>query len=220
MNPNIFLLKSNLRKLIKSALKQLSAEEKQRQTDIVLRYLESNDQFKNSKNVALYLAMKHEEIDTNQLIEKILKNESRNKRIYVPHIEFSPKDSASSDMVFYELKNFNQYQSEMNTDNKYSIRQFNDVSNLEKADETAFDLIIVPGLAFSVEKSDSAKKITRMGRGKGYYDNFLKKIPNCHTIAVGFNQQFLPLNKNIEMELPYDDKDIKINQFICENFQN
>lgn len=217
MNSNLFLLKSNLRKLIKSTLKQISVEEKQHQTDVVLKYLENSERFKNSKNVALYLAMKHEEIDTNQLIVKILKDENRSKRIYVPHIEFSGENS---DMVFYELQSFNQYEAEMNTDNKYNIRQFNDVSKLIKVDESIFDLVIVPGLAFSIENSESPRKITRMGRGKGYYDNFLKKIPNCHTIAIGFNQQFLPLNQDIKMELPYDEKDVKLNQFICEHFQN
>ena len=220
MHSNIFQLKSSLRKLMKSTLKNLSVDEKQRQTDIVLGYLENCDRFKNSKNVAFYLAMKQEEIDTNQLIEKILKNQNRNKKIYVPHIEFLPSNLQSSDMVFYELKNLNQFNSEMNTDNKYNIRQFNDVSHLEKVDETIFDLVIVPGLAFSIDKDDSKKIITRLGRGKGYYDNFLNKIPNCHTIAVGFNEQFLPLNKEINMNLPYNEKDIKLCQFICEKFQN
>lgn len=220
MQSNIFQLKANLRKLMKSVLKRLSNDEKQRQTDIVLGYLENCDRFKNSRNIALYLAMKQEEIDTNQLIEKILKTENRNKKIYVPHIEFSPSNSQTSDMVFYELKDFDQYNSEMNTDNKYNIRQFNNVSHLEKADETVFDLVIVPGLAFSIDKDASKKNITRLGRGKGYYDNFLKKIPNCFTIAVGFNEQFLPLNKDMDINLPYNEKDIKLCQFICEKFQN
>ncbi|CAF0997638.1 unnamed protein product [Brachionus calyciflorus] len=226
MNSNIFLLKSNLRKLMKVNLKELSVEEKLRQTESVINYLlNSCERFKQSKHVALYLAMKHEEIDTIPLIENLLANESRNKKIYVPHIEFNPNkndDKTQSDMVFYELKNLKQYQNEMNTNNKYNIRQFNDVSSLEKADESLFDLVIVPGLAFSIDKNENAlRRITRMGRGKGYYDRFLSKIPNCYTLAIGFNEQYLPLNPSINMELPFDeDKDVKLNQFLYERILN
>jgi len=48
------------------------------------------------------------------------------------------------------------------------------------------DLVIVPGVAFD-------KKGRRIGRGKGYYDRFLKKLsPNTTSIGLAFDFQILP----------------------------
>jgi len=48
------------------------------------------------------------------------------------------------------------------------------------------DLIIVPGLAFD-------KKGNRLGRGKGYYDRFLSRVPkDTPVIGMAFDYQVLP----------------------------
>ncbi len=48
------------------------------------------------------------------------------------------------------------------------------------------DLVIVPGIAFD-------KKGSRLGRGKGYYDRFLRKLPEkASTIGLAFDFQILP----------------------------
>lgn len=68
-------------------------------------------------------------------------------------------------------------------------------------------------------------QITRMGRGKGYYDRFLKKLrPDCSTIGIGFNQQYLPFNRDLlktsvdELHLPVNETyDVRLNKFLCEN---
>ncbi len=78
--------------------------------------------------------------------------------------------------------------------------------------------------------------ITRLGRGKGYYDRFLRKLrPDCFTIGIGFNQQYLPLNNNLLKATSVDDEpheqqqqqqqhlpvneayDFRINEFLCES---
>lgn len=49
------------------------------------------------------------------------------------------------------------------------------------------DLVIVPGIAFD-------KKGNRIGRGRGCYDRFLKKIPvGTNTIGLAFDFQILPV---------------------------
>ena len=48
------------------------------------------------------------------------------------------------------------------------------------------DLVVTPGLAFD-------KKGNRLGRGKGYYDRFLSKIPkDTPSIGLAFRFQILP----------------------------
>lgn len=63
-----------------------------------------------------------------------------------------------------------------------------------------------------------------MGRGKGFYDRFLIKLrPDCLTLGIGFNQQYLPLNVTLktsinQSNLPVNDSyDIRLNDFVCEN---
>jgi 5-formyltetrahydrofolate cyclo-ligase len=224
---NLINQKSILRKLMKETLKQLSVDEKARQSNILIDYLINKcERFKKSKHIALYLAMIHEEVNTIPLIEHLLSNKEKNEQqhIYVPHVPW--KSTNDDQMVFYELKSMKQYREEMNENNRFKLRQFNNVEIMEKADETLFDLIIVPGLAFdSCELTDQNQIISRLGRGKGYYDKFLVKIPSCYTIGVGFNQQYLPLlnqelkndKKESFLRLTYDKiRDKCLNEFICE----
>lgn len=63
----------------------------------------------------------------------------------------------------------------------------------------AIDLILVPGVAFT-------KNGKRLGRGKGYYDKFLRKI-NCTFIGVGFTFQIID-------DIPLESHDIILNEII------
>ena len=158
--------KALLRKLMRHVLRsEMREEEKLRQSTRVTSYLfKSHQRFVNAKHIALYLAMKQEEIDTIPLIEQLLKMKQSNeiqKSIYVPHVEMA----GSSGMVFYELKSLEQYRNEMNTNNKYNLRQFNQTENMERADPSLFDLVIVPGLAFDRVEYSDLKQISRLGRG-------------------------------------------------------
>ena len=48
------------------------------------------------------------------------------------------------------------------------------------------DVVVVPGVAFD-------RRGNRLGRGKGYYDRFLKKLPKkTHRIGLAFDFQILP----------------------------
>lgn len=63
------------------------------------------------------------------------------------------------------------------------------------------DLVIVPGIAFD-------KKGNRLGRGKGYYDRFLSKLPR-KTVSIGmaFAFQILPW-------IPATNEDKKVDRVI------
>lgn len=51
-----------------------------------------------------------------------------------------------------------------------------------EAVQTNIDLCIVPVMAVDNEGH-------RLGKGKGYYDRFFKKYPNCTKVAVAFKEQ-------------------------------
>ncbi len=63
------------------------------------------------------------------------------------------------------------------------------------------DLIVVPGIAFD-------KKGNRLGRGKGCYDRFLKKLPRQITsIGLAFSFQILP-------SIPARTHDVKVSRVL------
>jgi 5-formyltetrahydrofolate cyclo-ligase len=71
--------------------------------------------------------------------------------------------------------------------------------------EGGLDLVLVPGLAFSL----SGK---RLGRGKGYYDTFLQTCSSVqdrppYTIALSFSEQIIE-------SVPTDNHDYVINAVI------
>ena len=215
--------KSHLRKLMREVLRSLSVEEKARQTSIVIEHLLNvNQRLADAKHIAVFLSMKAEEINTQRLIEKIL-GEHKHKHIYVPHVEMGGAKTATSasEMVFFELESLEKYHTEMNENNRFQLRQFNSTERLVKVDERKLDLIIVPGLAFDTyDHQETGKRISRLGRGKGYYDVFLSKIPECYTMGIGFNEQFIPLNKdfsNQRLVVPVDpQRDVLLNEYLCE----
>ena len=68
--------------------------------------------------------------------------------------------------------------------------------------------MLVPGLAFS-------RSGARLGRGKGFYDNYLIKYHQKfgkfpRTVALAFNEQVLP-------EVPVTENDVTIDLVLYEN---
>lgn len=62
------------------------------------------------------------------------------------------------------------------------------------SDLEQIDAIIVPGMAFD-------RRGHRLGRGKGYYDRFLARVPHAYKIGVCFSHRLLD-------SVPTDDNDI------------
>ena len=67
-------------------------------------------------------------------------------------------------------------------------------------DYDAIDVAIVPGMAFDAEGH-------RLGRGKGYYDRFLSRVPHLYKIGLCFSWQLVD-------HVPYDEHDIKMDEVI------
>jgi len=65
------------------------------------------------------------------------------------------------------------------------------------------DLIIVPGLAFTLEGD-------RIGYGGGYYDRLFARIPNTTRLAPSYDSFILE-------SLPVDEHDMKVNILISES---
>ena len=67
-------------------------------------------------------------------------------------------------------------------------------------DYDAIDVAIVPGMAFDAEGH-------RLGRGKGYYDRFLSRVPYIYKIGLCFSWQMVD-------HVPCDEHDIVMDEVI------
>ena len=203
--------KSDLRKLIKGILKSIPVELKARQSKTMSDFLLNHSPIvKSAKHIALYLPMKGQELDITALLEGLLSQ--NDKRVYVPHVLGPYRE----DMCFFELKSLDEYRQDMNVDNKFGLRQFNEPDMKIKVDSGVFDLVLVPGLVFEID-SDSGKGVRRLGRGKGYYDAFLKGLGDgCRSLAIGFNEQCVGLNEELNgVHVPMGEDDVWVEAFLC-----
>jgi len=179
----IRLTKAKIRTKILAGLKNKKEEELSEKSRLVKNALFRNQLFKRAKTVMFYLSMARE-VDTTEMIEEALR---LGKKVVVPVCDGNRK------IVPCELKRRGAL-----LRGPYGI--------LEPARKTPVDLeelnlVIVPGLAFD-------KCGARLGRGKGYYDYFLTRLPkDAKSIGLAFDFQILP-------SVPTADHDVNVHTVI------
>ncbi len=164
-----------LRKKIKTELCKLTDEEKKYQSEVILKKLENLPEFQSAKIILMYWSLPNE-VDTRSFIEKW----SQQKTILLPVIQ-------ENEIV---LRYF--------TDHSCLITgKFNicEPATAEFCNFASIDLCIIPGIAFD-------SRGNRLGKGKGFYDQFLPKITS-KKIGICFGIQFIE-------DIPHDDWDVKM----------
>lgn len=176
--------KKKIRQKIKSLKKSVSTKDLMTQSKAICLKLELNPLFMESENILLYWSMP-DEVDTINLLNKWYKN----KRLYLPVIHGD------------DLK-ISQYLGEASliAGDKYGIPEPGGES---LDDESIIELVIVPGLAFDDRNN-------RMGRGAGYYDRILNRLPKANKIGLAYHFQMLK-------QVPVEGHDIKMDQVISSN---
>jgi 5-formyltetrahydrofolate cyclo-ligase len=142
-------------------------------------------QEKNCKKVHLFLPM-GAEINLYPLIHRLLDAEIK---VYTPK---TLKKRKLEHLQLHALKDLE--------DGPWGTRH----PKNSKAYEGAFDLIIVPGLAFDLNHN-------RLGYGGGYYDNFLKNHQQAHKVAIAYPFQ-------IVAKVPVETHDTKVDRIVCHSF--
>jgi 5-formyltetrahydrofolate cyclo-ligase len=171
--------KAFIRKKILNLLNKQEEEDKRKKSLIILDKIFNFPEFRRS-NTVLFYASFDGEVETfemmkqaQQLGKKIaLPIAIRKERKIVPMLV----DNLEEDLECGE----------------YGIMQPKETAG-KTADLNELDMVVVPGLAFD-------KNNTRLGRGAGYYDRFLEKIPsNVFSVGLAFDFQivdFLPKEAN------------------------
>jgi 5-formyltetrahydrofolate cyclo-ligase len=166
---DIRLTKRQLRSKILLKLKNQKEEDRKQKSQIIKERLFRQSVFKKAKRVMFYIALR-DEVKTQDMIKAA---ENIGKIIAVPVCQ---KNRVSLRPALLD-------QGAKLRKGPYGVyepaqKKFMRLKNL--------DLVVVPGVAFD-------KKGNRLGRGKGYYDSFLSKIPKKTTsIGLAFNLQILP----------------------------
>jgi 5-formyltetrahydrofolate cyclo-ligase len=162
------LTKKQIRSKIFLRLKTQKEENRDRKSKLIKKKLFRDLVFKKAKRVMFYLSFDGE-VTTDDMIKEAQK---QGKIVAVPVCK---KDRMMKPARLEDKARL--------VKGLYGIRQPL-VKKFMRPKELG--LVIVPGVAFD-------RKGNRLGRGKGYYDRFLKKIPHdTPTLGLAFDFQILP----------------------------
>ncbi|KAI8345789.1 5-formyltetrahydrofolate cyclo-ligase [Mortierella sp. GBAus27b] len=199
MNPALRALKNTIRKDMRQKLSALSPEEIRRQSAIVAEKLLEMPVFQESQHVSVFISM-HGEIYTHDIIRVLL---DQKKSCYVPRCK-------GPDMDMVKISSWDDFLSLPKNNWNIPEPRFDEVR--ENALETphGLDLIVMPGLAFD-------RTGTRLGHGRGYYDNYLVKVDAYNksigrspvaTVALALTEQM------VDTPLPRCETDINPQQVL------
>lgn len=181
--------KDQIRLEVKAAKKTLTDSFKIQQAKIVFNKIEQTPEFKQAKTILMYWSLR-DELPTHQWIKKW----SHSKKILLPAIRNDQlvvgRFSTESQLV---KGVFNVMGPQPET-----VENANPSSDCTER----IDLAIIPGIAFDKQKN-------RLGRGKAYYDKFLRN-KNMLKWAVGFDIQLYDT-------IPVTTKDVKMDRVITPN---
>ncbi len=177
-------LKKKIRKEILRKRKSLDPRERLELSRLVLERLFSLEEFREAKKVFLYVS-KADEVDTVPLIRTCLEE---GKEVFAPFVRGSDMDFARVSSVQELVKG------------RFGILE---PKNKEPVPPETADIVVVPGVVFD-------EKGHRIGRGKGYYDRYLKRVPReVPRVALAFDFQVLP-------EIPSAPSDEKVDIIVTE----
>ncbi len=170
---------------VQARLRLLNASDRACFSVKMVQYLELFSHFQKAQRVAIYLPFASEP-DLLPLVSRIGTKKFYAPRIIGESLEFARIPADFSKLLVGQLGNFEPD------------------GAAEPLDRELLDLVLVPGLAFD-------KQGNRLGRGRGYYDRWLKTIPTCiPKIGVCFACQ-------MSKQVPCSDDDVRMDMVLNEN---
>ena len=177
MTTDTALEKKKIRKLIRERKKHTPKNDLKRQSKLIQERLMALPEFRNAGHILLYNALS-DEVGTKDILARWHKK----KKLYLPVIK-----GVDLDIVPYEGEE------RLVREKVYGIPE---PIGKKLHDESLIDLIVVPGMAFDSRNN-------RLGRGKGYYDRILKRLPNAPKIGLAFDFQIVE-------QVPAEPHDVKM----------
>ncbi len=175
--------KQILRKEMRARNRAMAPEDRQRASEELRCKIEAMEEFQKARTVALFSALP-DEPDTSEALCRW----SKERVVLVPRVEG-------------EVMHFHRYDPATMRDGSFGILE---PQQEEIADPKTVDLIVVPGVAFTLQGD-------RMGRGKGFYDKYLVQLrPDAVKVGVCYAHQLVE-------ELPVEPHDVKLDRVLTGN---
>ena len=174
--------KKDLRQFIRMQKRQFTSQQLSELSLAVTGRLRAHPKVKAANIILMYYSLA-DEVDTHELIEQLRQG---GKTVLLPAVV----SDTDMELRYYEgpqdlLGGFFDIMEPVG-------RLFTDYESI--------DVAVVPGMSFD-------SRCNRLGRGKGYYDRFLPKIPQAYKIGVCFDFQKMP-------GIPADEHDMKMDEVI------
>lgn len=179
--------KQQLRKKTVQKRKQLSLSSVKQKSNSIKKKLFSLEIFHTASSVLFYVSYDNE-VDTHEMIKECL---AMRKTVIVPKVLLDTQT-----LLLSRLQRWEDLEKGC-----YGILEPKQ-SQIQDVNINTLDLIIVPGIAFDINKN-------RIGHGKGYYDKLLYQNENIPTIGLAFECQLVDVIDN-------EDHDVKIDILITE----
>lgn len=174
--------KKEIRAYIRALKKQYSNEELIELSRPVTDKLLKHKKVKEAQTILMYYSLA-DEVYTHDTITKLV---NMNKTVLLPRV------IDDENMIICHYKS----DKDLNEGAFHIMEPIGE----EFTDYNKIELCIVPGMSFDSNNN-------RLGRGKGYYDRFLAKVPNSYKIGVCFDFQKLK-------EIPSGKYDINVDEVI------
>ncbi|NPD92678.1 5-formyltetrahydrofolate cyclo-ligase [Xylanibacter muris] len=176
--------KRELRNHIRNIKRQFTKQQLEELSLEIINRIKTNPQFNKARTILLYCSLP-DEVETHELIDFACKE---GKQILLPKVIGNTimeirKYTGRKDMIAGAYK---------------IMEPTGDIFT----DYDSIELAIIPGMAFDTQGN-------RLGRGKGYYDRFLEKIPGTYKIGLCFHFQILD-------NIPTEHTDIKMNEVLTD----
>jgi len=181
-------LKTEIRARIRAGLGEMGPEARHDASLAACQRLISLDVFRNASVVMLYMPLETE-VD---LTPAAIRCFQTGKTVCVPRVDWKRRD-----MHPVEVTSFDDHFMEAD---EHGIRTPREVRPVVPA---AIDAVIVPGLAFDARGN-------RLGRGGGFYDRFLARLPRLtRTIGLAYDFQIID-------EVPVDANDFSLDLVVTD----
>ena len=168
--------KQEMRQMIRLRKQQHTAAE----SSVVIGRLKTNPRFSQAQTILLYSALP-DEVQTQSLLDELTE---AGKTVLLPKVV------SSEDMELRRYTGTSSLQP-----GAYGIME---PVGERFTDYATIDIAVVPGMAFDAQGH-------RLGRGKGYYDRFLAKVPDVYKIGLCFSWQMVD-------EVPSEANDITMDE--------
>lgn len=172
------MTKNDLRKHIRMLKSMYTPEQLREQSEAIITRLQSNPAFVKAKTVMMYYSL-DDEVCTHSLIDILVE---RGKTVLLPVV------TSNEEMELRRYTKANDLQGGFFNIMEPIGEEFTNYDDI--------DVVVVPGMSFDTRGN-------RLGRGKGYYDRFLKRHPQIYKIGVCFDFQKMP-------GVPTEENDIKM----------